>query len=40
MAVLKRAGVGDTIGISLNLFGRDPEFWPDPEGFDPVWGTA
>ena len=26
---------GDTVGISPYLLHRHPEFWPNPEGFDP-----
>lgn len=30
-----RVAVGDTIAISPYLLHRHPEFWPNPEGFDP-----
>jgi cytochrome P450 len=30
-----RVAAGDTVGISAYLIHRHPEFWPNPEGFDP-----
>lgn len=30
-----RVAAGNTVGISPYLLHRNPEFWPNPEGFDP-----